>query len=71
MIIIPDFDMPRRCYECPCFNDTAVYCDAKLTARMMGTPIQWDKAQGGRPEWCPLIEKKPGIRILRRHKHEQ
>ena len=68
MIVIPDMDMPTSCTKCPLFNmmDNRAFCFAKKDCRGGVYEMNPHFAQGGRQEWCPLIEKEPGIRILKR-----
>lgn len=64
MIVIPKLRMPKNCEECPCVYDgycSAMYC---LTGKTTSIPGYY-KPNNKRPDFCPLIEKKPGIRILK------
>ena len=63
MIIIPKLNMPKRCDECPCEYDG--YCMALQPEHNMGTDLDGQRPMSKRAEFCPLIEKKPGIRILK------
>jgi hypothetical protein len=67
MLIIPNMNMPTSCLICPCFSlyDGRAYCRAKENIRHEPFEMNPDFAHGGRQEWCPLIEKKPGVRILK------
>ena len=65
MIIIPGFDMPRTCEECPCMNDGSCYA---IPDCMREDPYDYMVGFYGRQTYCPLIEVKPGIRIIRKKK---
>ena len=62
MLIIPNMKMPKRCDECPCEYDG--HCNAVQESPLYGKIIDYSIARETRQPWCPLIEKKPGIRIL-------
>ena len=53
-MIVIDKPMPKRCAECPCFDDS-VYGKCNVNER-------WLDAEDGawfsykRPDWCPLKE---------------
>lgn len=63
MLIIPNMEMPKCCDDCPCLYDG--YCMALQPSKNMGTGIDYDTMSKKRMDWCPLIEKKPGIRFLK------
>jgi hypothetical protein len=63
MLIIPRQSMPEDCESCPCYYDG--YCMALLVEPNKGTECDYNLVWGSRQPWCPLIEKKPGIRLLR------
>ena len=47
MIVITTLDaLPEYCYECPCYNEEHVYCQADKERR----------TSEYRPFWCPLKE---------------
>lgn len=66
MLIIPKLKMPAGCEFCPCNADS--YC---LALRLLGRediyslPAEYAYSKVKRHPECPLIEKNPGIRILR------
>ena len=69
MLIIPKMKMPVNCEYCPCNSES--HCSAIwfISEGKEDTCIP-DKylhisGEGGRWNKCPLIEKEPGIRILR------
>ena len=65
MIVIPILNMPKGCGECPCNADS--YCGVLfyLTGDCYSLPMEYAYSKNKRDFNCPLIEKKPGIRILR------
>ncbi len=66
MLIIPKLNMPEKCDDCPCVYDG--YCAAMeiIMGRDEYYPIpNYYEKEYERPKFCPLIEKKPGIRILK------
>jgi len=62
MLVIPNQKMPKDCDHCPCTYDGD--CMALQPSENMGTELE-DGYLTRRMNWCPLIEKKPGIRILK------
>ena len=49
-IIIPGMEMPKNCWECPCFVSDGWFCNLDDECR---------DVYDGRPDWCPLIELPP------------
>lgn len=39
-------DMPKDCWECPCFMDVGWRCQCRMDID--------EDVHDGRPEWCPL-----------------
>lgn len=60
MLLIPNQRMPENCWKCPCENDG--HCAAMSYERC--TPFSYKIARTGRQPFCPLVELKPGIRII-------
>ena len=53
-----DIPMPKRCAECPCFDDT-VYGKCNVKDIWLGAEDgAWFSER--RPSWCPLIENDGG-----------
>ena len=53
-MILIDGPMPKRCAECPCFDDT-MYGKCRVKDVWLGAKDgAWFTEQ--RPSWCPLIE---------------
>ena len=65
MIVIPILNMPKGCDLCPCNSES--YCSALfyITKDVVSLPPEYAYSEEKRYPECPLIEKKPGIRILR------
>ena len=64
MLIIPNMNLPKNCEECPCDFDGD--CMAVQNSEHIGKDLgDFSKYSKQRADFCPLIEKKPGIRILR------
>ena len=63
MLIIPKLSMPKNCNECPCNEEG--HCSALWFYDKETHCIDERDGRSGRLKDCPLIEKKPGIRILR------
>lgn len=66
MILIPNLEMPKMCNECPCMNDGACYAILEDCCR--GVPFSYSLANHARQPYCPLIEIKPGFRIVHKAK---
>ena len=64
MLIIPNMMMPKNCEECPCAYDGNCMAlqDEEHIGKDLGDYSIYSKQ---RVSFCPLVEKKPGIRILR------
>lgn len=53
-MIVIDIPMPKRCAECPCFDD-AIYGKCQVKDTWLGAEDgAWFSNQ--RPNWCPLQE---------------
>lgn len=63
MIIIPGFDMPNTCGECPCQNDGSCYA---IPDCMRDDPYDYITGFNRRQPYCPLVEVKPGLRWIRK-----
>ena len=66
MLIIPKLSMPAGCELCPCNSES--YCSALYflgKKEVYSLPAEYAYSEEKRHPDCPLIEKKPGIRILR------
>ena len=57
-VVIPGMEMPKNCWECPCFVSDGWFCNLDDECR---------DVYDGRPDWCQLIElpKKHGDLIDR------
>lgn len=62
MLIIPKLNMPKDCDHCLCAYDGS--CMAVQPSENMGTELE-EGYMTRRMDWCPLMEKKPGIRLLK------
>ena len=49
-VIIPGMEMPKNCWECPCFVSDGWFCNLDDECR---------DVYDGRPDWCLLIELPP------------
>ena len=66
MLIIPKLSMPAGCELCPCNSES--YCLALYfldKEEVYSLPAEYAYSEVKRHPECPLIEKNPGIRILR------
>lgn len=45
-----DMEMPKGCWDCPCYNDDYELCKAKKRI------LNWIEYLKGKPDWCPWIE---------------
>ena len=52
-VVIPGMEMPKNCWECPCFVSDGWFCNLD---------DEYRDVCDGRPDWCPLVElpKKHG-----------
>lgn len=46
-VIIPGMEMPKNCWECPCFVSDGWFCNLDDECR---------DVHDGRPDWCQLVE---------------
>lgn len=46
-VIIPGMEMPKNCWECPCFVSDGWFCNLDDECR---------DVYDGRPDWCQLVE---------------
>ena len=46
-VLIKNIEMPKNCWECPCFDDFAHICNLDNECR---------DVHENRPDWCPLVE---------------
>ena len=69
MLIIPKLKLPVNCEKCPCEDQS--HCSAiwYISGGKEDTCIPDEhlriSGEGGRWDKCPLIEKEPGIRVLK------
>lgn len=56
-LIIPGEKMPKKCYDCPCFDDVYIdaYGDYEYRCNL-GLSLDYWKASGEEDKDCPLIE---------------
>ena len=59
-MILIDAEMPKRCYDCPCYDEEVNWCNASTAKYEMLSDNEpnLDKVETwkARAEWCPLIE---------------
>ena len=46
-VVIPGMEMPKNCWDCPCFFSEGWLCNLDDECR---------EDCDGRPDWCPLVE---------------
>lgn len=51
-MITIDMEMPKRCLECPMYDNYNYYC----TLYSFGIPARYNQDGSTRPEWCELEE---------------
>ena len=51
-VLIKDMEMPKRCFECPLYDNYNYYC----TLYSFGIPARNNRDGSTKPEWCELEE---------------
>ena len=54
MVAIKNIDLPKSCYECPCFYETeGAFFDGCQVMQSDFVGVDFER---GRPDWCPLVD---------------